>query len=72
MSAFPGSEDYEEGCDPVRELTLLEQIQYWKTRSRIAEELAHKYRELDQVESEAAAADRDAADWWKTGSSATD
>jgi hypothetical protein len=43
---FPGSEDYEEGSDPVRDLTLLEQIKYWKTRSCLAEELADKYREL--------------------------
>ena len=38
---FPGSEDYEPGCSPVRELTLLEQIAYWKARARLAEECAY-------------------------------
>lgn len=59
---FPGSEDYEEGCDPVRDLTLMEQIEFWKTRARLAEGLAQKYRELVQVEWDI---EPDAADWWK-------
>jgi hypothetical protein len=47
---FPGSEDYEDGSDPVRDLTLPEQIEYWKARSRLAEQLAHKYRTLADVQ----------------------
>jgi hypothetical protein len=58
---FPGSEDYEEGCDPVRELTLLEQIAYWKARARLAEQCA--YANLERVRE----AENDAdADWWKS------
>lgn len=63
MDAFPGAEDYEAGCSPVRELTLLEQIEYWKQRSELAETLAHKYRELVQVLDVVEMAD--GADWWK-------
>jgi hypothetical protein len=57
---FPGSEDYEPGCSPVRELTLLEQIAYWQARARLAEECA--YANLERVaESES----DDPADYWK-------
>lgn len=62
MDAFPGSEDYEKERDPVAELTLLEQIEYWKSRARLAEELVHKYRESFVLEAEK---EPDAADWWK-------
>ena len=57
MVDFPGSEDYEEGCDPVRDLTLLEQIEYWRERAKCAERLAHQRGELT--------AEADDADWWK-------
>jgi len=60
-SDFPGSEDYEEGSDPVRDLTLLEQIEYWKARARLAEECA--YANLERV-AEIEDSDDD-ADWWK-------
>jgi hypothetical protein len=56
---FLGSEDYEEGCDPVRDLTLFEQIEYWKARARLAEQCA--YENLKRV----AENDLDDADWWK-------
>ncbi|MCA1589708.1 MAG: hypothetical protein LC734_04815 [Acidobacteria bacterium] len=56
---FPGSEDYGQGCDPVRDLTLLEQIKYWKARARAAELLAHQRGELTHAE--------DDADYWKRG-----
>ena len=52
---FPGSEDYEEGASPVRELPLSEQVEYWKERARRAE--SHF---LVQTPDE-----RDDADWWK-------
>lgn len=54
---FPGSEDYDEGSDPARDLTLLEQIEYWKARSYRAEQLAHERGELTHAD--------DDADWWK-------
>lgn len=57
MDDFPGSEDYEEGCDPVRDLTLLEQIEYWKARAKAGELLAHQRGELTQL--------ADDADAWK-------
>jgi hypothetical protein len=60
MSAFPGSEDYEPESSPVRELTLLEQIEYWKARARLAEECAHA--NLERV---ADIEDVDPADFWK-------
>jgi hypothetical protein len=53
----PGSEDYEAGCDPVRDLTLLEQVRYWKERAKVAEQHAHWRGELT--------AGADDADWWK-------
>jgi hypothetical protein len=62
---FPGSEDYEEGADPVRDLTLLEQIEYWKTRAHLAEQTFWKIDELDAVLEDLDGADRDGADWWK-------
>jgi hypothetical protein len=57
---FPGSEDYEDGCSPVRDLMLLEQIEYWKTRSRLAEECAHA--NLDRV---VELEDDDSGEAWK-------
>lgn len=58
--SFPGEEDYEEGCDPVRDLTLLEQIEYWKARARLVEECAYQnLQRVSEVE------DLDDADWWK-------
>jgi hypothetical protein len=60
MDEFPGSEDYEDGASPVRELTLLEQIAYWQARARLAEQCA--YANLERVverESD------DPADFWK-------
>lgn len=57
---FPGSEDYEEGCDPVRDLTLLEQIDYWKARAHLAETCA--YANLERVSE---IEDDDPADFWK-------
>jgi hypothetical protein len=65
MDDFPGSEDYEEGCDPVRDLTLLEQVEYWKTRARLSEQMWWKIDELDAVLEELDSSDRDSADWWK-------
>jgi hypothetical protein len=59
MDDFPGAEDYEKGCDPVRELTLREQIEYWKARARLAEQCA--YGNLERV----AELEADDADWWK-------
>lgn len=56
---FPGSEDYEEGCDPVRDLTLLEQIEYWKARAQLAEQCA--YANLERVVEQ----ESDPADYWK-------
>jgi hypothetical protein len=56
---FPGSEDYEPGCSPARELTLLEQIAYWQARARLAEECA--YANLER----AGEIEEDDADWWK-------
>lgn len=59
-SDFPGSEDYEDGCDPVRDLTLLEQIAYWKARALFFEGLAYSNLEcVHEQESD------DPADWWK-------
>jgi hypothetical protein len=57
---FLGSEDYEEGCDPVRDLTLLEQIEYWKARAWLAERCA--YGNLERIRELEDAGD---ADWWK-------
>lgn len=60
MDDFPGSEDYEPGQSPVRELTLLEQIAYWMARARLAEECAHANLErIAEIESD------DPADYWK-------
>ncbi|HWM26590.1 MAG TPA: hypothetical protein VNP98_17365 [Chthoniobacterales bacterium] len=57
---FPGSEDYEDGCSPVRELTLIEQIEYWKVRARLAEECGYANLErIAEVETD------DPADFWK-------
>lgn len=56
---FPGSEDYDPGQSPVRDLTLLEQIAYWMARARLAEECG--YANLERV----AEQDDDDADWWK-------
>jgi hypothetical protein len=61
MNAFPGAEDYEPNSDPVRELTLLEQIEYWKARARLAEQCA--YANLERVRE--IEADHDDGDWWK-------
>lgn len=57
---FPGAEDYEEGFSPVRDLALLEQVNYWKARAKVAEESAHA--DLERV---AEIEDEDLADWWK-------
>ena len=57
---FPGSEDYEEDSSPVRELTLLEQIEYWKTRACLAEECA--YANLERV---VEIEDDDSGEAWK-------
>lgn len=66
MDAVPGSEDYAPGCSPVRDLTLLEQIDYWKARARLAEECA--YANLERVvEQENGGVGEDSADWWKRG-----
>jgi hypothetical protein len=64
---FPGSEDYEDGCDPVRELTLLEQIEYWKRRAFEFEKLAHERGELTHGDppSRCYGAAGDPADFWK-------
>lgn len=68
---FPGSEDYDEGCSPVRDLTLLEQIEYWQARARVAEEALFAECDefvgavLEELDGEIAANDRDPADWWK-------
>lgn len=61
MDAFPGSEDYAPGCSPVRDLTLLEQIDYWKARAELAERCA--YANLERVVEQENGADD--ADWWK-------
>jgi hypothetical protein len=62
---FPGSEDYEEGSSPVRDLTLLEQIEYWKTRARLAEECAYANPARDEPVRTADLEAADSADWWK-------
>lgn len=59
MSAFPGSEDYEPGCDPARDLSPAEQIAYWKARACLAEECA--FGNLQRV----VELEDDDADWWK-------
>jgi hypothetical protein len=57
---FPGSEDYEPGQSPVRELTLIEQINYWMERAFKAEQAVAERPELvADVE------DDDPADFWK-------
>lgn len=61
MDAFPGSEDYAPGSSPVRDLTLLEQIDYWKSRAQLAEHCA--YANLERV-AEQEGSD-DPADFWK-------
>ena len=62
MDDFPGSEDYEEGCDPVRELTLLEQIEYWKARAHMAEAaVATAVERVSELEDDG----QDDGDWWK-------
>lgn len=70
MTDFPGSEDYDEGCDPVRELTLMEQIAYWKARARLFEELAYSNSPQDEsavadLERVTEIDDDDPGDWWK-------
>jgi hypothetical protein len=57
---FPGCEDYEEGASPVRDLTFLEQIAYWKARARLAEQCA--YANLERVAEQES---DDPADSWK-------
>jgi len=60
MSNFPGLEDHEDGCSPVRDLTLLEQIDYWRTRAWLAEECA--YANLERV---VELEDDDSGEAWK-------
>jgi hypothetical protein len=66
---FPGSDDYAPGCSPVRDLTLLEQIDYWKARAHAAEAAAwdsqNKLVSACEVILDAAADEDAAADWWK-------
>lgn len=57
---FPGAEDYEEGCDPARDLSQRAQAAYWKARACLAEECA--FGNLQRV---ADLEDGDSADWWK-------
>lgn len=68
--SFPGSEDYDAGCSPVRDLTLLEQIDYWRQRAQLAEECAHQNHAKLLAVCEAQLAERDSKDeegeWWKT------
>jgi hypothetical protein len=61
--SFPNEEDYEEGNSPVRDLTLVEQINYWKARAKLAERTAHENLErMHELEEQCA---RDPADFWK-------
>jgi hypothetical protein len=48
--------------------------EYWKARSRAAEEMLHKIEELDAVleEIDGDRNDHDSADWWKDASFASE
>lgn len=67
---FPGAEDYEPGCDPARDLSPREQVEYWKARARLAEERAYSPTDESAVadgnlQRVADLEDGDDADWWK-------